>query len=127
MNTLVDLIVKSLNHFGSELSFNEDSFVDEENGIDLSRFSYVDTMVTVVDSFNFFNDFGSADQLVDRQLTDIEDDFRTIVNLLTDQIEFADVVIDRRTGSDGTVTVDFKTIEKKTSKITEKQENERFS
>jgi len=69
------------------------SFIDEENGIDLSRFSYVDTMVTVVDSFNFFNDFGSADQLVDRQLTDIEDDFRTIVNLLTDQIEFANVIV----------------------------------
>ena len=69
------------------------SFVDEENGIDLSRFSYVDTMVTVVDAFNFFNDFGSADKLVDRKLTDIEDDFRTIVNLLTDQIEFANVII----------------------------------
>ena len=69
------------------------SFIDEENGIDLSRFSYVDTMVTVVDAFNFFNDFGSAEQLVDRQLTDIEDDFRTIVNLLTDQIEFANVII----------------------------------
>ena len=69
------------------------SFVDEENGIDLSRFSYVDTMVTVVDAFNFFNDFGSADKLVDRQLTDIKDDFRTIVNLLTDQIEFANVII----------------------------------
>jgi len=32
------------------------SFVDEENGIDLSRFSYVDTMVTVVDEFNFFKE-----------------------------------------------------------------------
>ena len=35
------------------------SFVDEENNIDLSAFSYVDTMVTVVDCFNFFNDFGT--------------------------------------------------------------------
>ena len=35
------------------------SFVDEDNGIDLSAFSYVDTMVTVVDAANFFNDFGS--------------------------------------------------------------------
>ena len=33
------------------------SFVDENNEIDLSRFSYIDTMVTVVDAFNFFNDF----------------------------------------------------------------------
>lgn len=69
------------------------SFVDEDNGIDLSRFSYVDTMVTVVDAFNFFKDFGSPETLMDRELTDIEDDFRTIVNLLTDQIEFANVII----------------------------------
>jgi G3E family GTPase len=73
------------------------SFVDEENGIDLSRFSYVDTMVTVVDAFNFFNDFGSPEQLKDRELTDIEGDHRTIVNLLTDQIEFADVIVLNKT------------------------------
>ncbi len=69
------------------------SFVDEENDIDLSRYSYVDTMVTVVDAFNFFRDFGSPETLMDRQMTDIEGDYRTIVNLLTDQIEFANVVI----------------------------------
>jgi G3E family GTPase len=69
------------------------SFVDEENGIDLSRFSYIDTMVTVVDAFNFFKDFGSPETLMDRDLTDIDGDYRTIVNLLTDQIEFANVII----------------------------------
>ena len=69
------------------------SFIDEENNIDLSKFSYVDTMVTVVDSFNFFNDFGSPETLMDRKMTDIEGDYRTIVNLLTDQVEFANVII----------------------------------
>ncbi len=73
------------------------SFVDEENGIDLSRFSYVDCMVTVVDAFNFFKDFGSPDLLMDRKLTDMEGDYRTIVNLLTDQIEFANVIILNKT------------------------------
>ncbi len=73
------------------------SFIDEENGIDLSKFSYVDTMVTVVDAFNFFKDFGSPETLMDRDLTDIEGDFRTIVNLLTDQIEFANVIILNKT------------------------------
>ena len=73
------------------------SFIDEENGIDLSRFSYIDTMVTVVDSLNFFKDFGSSDMLLDRDLTDIEGDYRTIVNLLTDQIEFANVIILNKT------------------------------
>lgn len=69
------------------------SFQDEENNIDLSRFSYVDTMVTVVDAFNFFKDFGSSELLLDRELTDIDGDHRSIVNLLTDQIEFADVIL----------------------------------
>jgi len=54
------------------------SFVDEENGIDLSRFSYIDTMVTVVDAFNFFKDFGSPETLMDKELTDMEGDHRTL-------------------------------------------------
>ena len=73
------------------------SFVDDEKGIDLSKFSYIDTMVTVVDCFNFFNDFGTNEFLVDRKLTDLEGDYRTIVNLLTDQIEFANVIILNKT------------------------------
>lgn len=73
------------------------SFVDEANGIDLSRFSYVDTMVTVVDAFNFFKDFGSPETLTDRELTDMEGDHRTIVNLLTDQVEFANVIVLNKT------------------------------
>lgn len=73
------------------------SFVDEDNGIDLSRFSYIDTMVTVVDAFNFFNDFGSPETLMDRTLTNIDGDVRNIVDLLTDQIEFANVIILNKT------------------------------
>lgn len=73
------------------------SFISEEGDIDLSKFSYVDTMVTVVDCFNFFKDFGTNELLVDRELTDMEGDFRTIVNLLTDQIEFANVIILNKT------------------------------
>ncbi len=73
------------------------SFVDEANGIDLSKFSYIDTMVTVVDCFNFLKDFGSSERLVDRALTDMEGDVRTIVNLLTDQVEFANVIILNKT------------------------------
>lgn len=69
------------------------SFEGEDGTIDLSRFSYVDTMVTVVDAFNFIKDFSSPDYLTTRALTDIEGDDRTIVNLLTDQVEFANVII----------------------------------
>lgn len=73
------------------------SFIDEENGIDLSQFSYIDTMVTVIDCFNFFNDFGTNELLKDRNLSNMEGDYRTIVNLLTDQIEFANVIILNKT------------------------------
>ena len=69
------------------------SFESEDGTIDLSKFSYVDTMVTVVDSYNFLKDFSSPEYLTDRDLTDIDGDDRTIVNLLTDQVEFANVIL----------------------------------
>ena len=69
------------------------SFESEDGTIDLSKFSYVDTMVTVVDSFNFMKDFSSPEYLTDRNLSNIDGDSRTIVNLLTDQIEFANVIL----------------------------------
>lgn len=69
------------------------SFVDEENGIDLSKWAEIDCMVTVVDAFNFSKDFGSLDTIISRDLNDDQSDTRTIVNLLTEQIEFADVII----------------------------------
>lgn len=73
------------------------TFVNEEENIDLSRFSYIDTMVTVVDAFNFFRDFGSAKTLKERKASDIENDDRTIVNLLVDQVEFANVIVLNKT------------------------------
>ena len=69
------------------------TFESEDGKMDLSQFSFVDTMVTVVDAFNFLKDFSSSDYLTTRALTNIEGDDRTIVNLLTDQIEFANVII----------------------------------
>ncbi|EDM35295.1 cobalamin synthesis protein, P47K [Pedobacter sp. BAL39] len=73
------------------------SYVDEQMGIDLSRFSRLDTMVTVVDCFNFKNDFGTNELLRDRDWVDDAADRRTIVNLLTDQIEFANVILLNKT------------------------------
>lgn len=69
------------------------SFATGDELYDLTQFSQLDTMVTVVDAFNFFNDFGSADTILDRQMTDDQEDARSIVNLLTDQVEFANVII----------------------------------
>ena len=65
----------------------------DEKGFSLSDVARIDTMVTVVDAVNLLRDFASADSLEDRGETAGDDDTRTIVDLLTDQIEFADVVI----------------------------------
>jgi G3E family GTPase len=73
------------------------SFVDEENGIDLSRFSQLDTMVTVVDGFNFGKQFGSSETVHSQLLNEDPEDQRSIVNLLTDQIEFANVILLNKT------------------------------
>jgi G3E family GTPase len=73
------------------------SFISEESGVDLSRFAYVDTMVTVVDARNFIDDFSSADSILDRQLTDDPNDRRPVVNLLTEQVEFANVILLNKT------------------------------
>jgi G3E family GTPase len=73
------------------------SFTDQENGIDLSRWAAIDCMVTVVDALNFGKDFGSMDTVISRKMNDDQTDTRTIVNLLTDQIEFADVIILNKT------------------------------
>lgn len=63
----------------------------------LSDITRLDTMVTVVDAFNFFKDFGSADTVLTRGMTDDHEDKRSIVNLLTDQVEFANIIILNKT------------------------------
>jgi len=73
------------------------TYQDENNNIDLSKISTLDTLVTVVDAYNFIRDYSSVQTLQDRFLTDMKDDHRTIVNLLTDQIEFANVIILNKT------------------------------
>ncbi|ETX11955.1 cobalamin synthesis protein CobW, partial [Roseivivax halodurans JCM 10272] len=65
----------------------------DEGGDSLSDVARLDTMVTVVDAVNLLNDFGSHDFLRDRGEIMGEADERTLVHLLTDQIEFADVMV----------------------------------
>ncbi|MEM7721502.1 MAG: GTP-binding protein [Pseudomonadota bacterium] len=73
----------------------------DEDGESLSDVARLDTMVTVVDAVNLLNDYSSHDFLRDRGETMGEEDERTLVHLLTDQIEFADVVILNKTADAG--------------------------
>ncbi|WP_171136676.1 GTP-binding protein [Ruegeria sp. HKCCC1038] len=65
----------------------------DELGESLSDVSRLDTMVTVVDAVNLLQDYSSHDFLKDRGETMGDEDNRTLVDLLVEQIEFADVVI----------------------------------
>ncbi|MGV6875170.1 zinc metallochaperone GTPase ZigA [Pseudochelatococcus sp. B33] len=65
----------------------------DENGDSLSDIARLDTMVTVVDAASLLRDYGSNDFLRDRGESNGEADARTIVDLLVEQIEFADVIV----------------------------------
>ncbi|HWO98752.1 MAG TPA: GTP-binding protein [Bacillus sp. (in: firmicutes)] len=69
------------------------TYVDENLGIDLSAFCRLDTMVTVVDANRFWHDFASGESLLDRKEATDETDTREVVDLLIDQIEFANVIL----------------------------------
>lgn len=69
------------------------SYIDEEQGIDLSQYCTLDTMVTVVDAYRFWHDFSSGESLLSRKQAVDESDTREVVDLLIDQIEFCDVLI----------------------------------
>ncbi|WP_010275255.1 GTP-binding protein [Paenibacillus senegalensis] len=69
------------------------TYVDEEQGIDLSKLTRLDCMVTVVDAYHFWQDYNSRELLKDRNQEAGEGDTRGIVHLLTDQVEFCDVLI----------------------------------
>ncbi|KAL3480947.1 CobW/HypB/UreG, nucleotide-binding domain-containing protein [Aspergillus californicus] len=99
--------------FTSEFSMamlEADEGMDAEQGVDedskkildeiakmggLHTIAKLDTTVTVIDAFNLFSNFDTAEFLSDRYGRDeiIPEDERTISDLMVDQIEFADVLI----------------------------------
>ena len=65
----------------------------DEAGRSLSDVALLDTMVTVVDAASLLRDYASGDLLRDRGESLGENDERTLIDLIVDQIEFADVVV----------------------------------
>lgn len=68
------------------------TFTDAAGGT-LSEIAQLDTMVTVVDASRFHEEFSTLDELRDRGWSVDAKDERSIVDLLIDQIEFANVII----------------------------------
>jgi len=72
------------------------TFADEQ-GESLSALARLDTLVTVVDARNFLDDYCSRDELRDRGVGVDENDARDLVQLLVDQVEFANVLVINKT------------------------------
>lgn len=70
---------------------------EDEDGISLSDVARLDTMVTVVDAANFFDDYDEAKLLQEKGESLGEEDERSVADLLVDQIEFADVILISKT------------------------------
>ncbi|WP_087690107.1 GTP-binding protein [Pandoraea sp. PE-S2R-1] len=65
----------------------------DEAGKSLADVARLDTMVTVVDALHVLEDFHGLDTLAQRGEVAGEEDERRLAELLTEQIEFADVVV----------------------------------
>ena len=66
---------------------------DAETGERLADFARLDTAVTVVDAHNWLREYESPATLRDRGLHAFKADSRGVVDLLVDQVEFADVIV----------------------------------
>lgn len=67
--------------------------VRDEDGNSLSDVAKLDTLVTVVDAASILHDFSSSELLRDRGESLGAQDERAVVDLITDQIEFANVIV----------------------------------
>ena len=79
---------------------DRDSEDDRENEINpeddlpvLKDVARLDNCVTVIDACNFDATFNTGDFLSDRFEVDNPDDDRTVVHLMIDQIEFANIIV----------------------------------
>jgi G3E family GTPase len=69
----------------------------DENGVSLGDVSKLDTLVTVVDASEFWNIYGQGKTLKDLKQELGEEDERTLADLITDQIEFCNVILLNKT------------------------------
>ncbi|MBM3382741.1 MAG: GTP-binding protein [Betaproteobacteria bacterium] len=68
------------------------TFTDDA-GQSLSEFAQLDTLVTVVDALNFKRQFQEGQLLTEAGQALNDEDDRNLSDLLTDQVEFADVIV----------------------------------
>jgi ribosomal protein S18 len=88
-----DAIVIESTGVGEPLPIAETfTFVDSD-GVSLGDVARLDTIVTVVDALNFGADWDDAKAVHERDASASPEDERTVVDLLVEQVEFADVLV----------------------------------
>jgi G3E family GTPase len=65
----------------------------DELGTSLEHVARLDTMLTVVDASRFLEHFEVLEELAELGVARDDEDDRTVVDLLVDQVEFADVIV----------------------------------
>ena len=73
------------------------SFPTPDGELSLMDISHLDTMVTVVDANSWLDDFREGERLKELGMAISDDDYRTISDLLIDQVEFANVILLNKT------------------------------
>ena len=97
-----DYLVIESSGISEPLPVAETFTFQDSSGESLSKIARLDTMVTVVDGFNFVRDFHIRDTqgnlvgintLKELGMGASDDDERSVIHLITDQIEFANVIL----------------------------------
>ncbi|WP_250435363.1 MULTISPECIES: GTP-binding protein [unclassified Caballeronia] len=91
-----DAIVVETSGIAEPMTIAEHLAFGDDDDATLAGHAHLDTFVTVIDAASFLRDYASADSLAERGLSpeghDDEDD-RTVVETLIEQIEFCDVIV----------------------------------
>lgn len=78
---------------GEPMPVAETFTFEDDSGQSLSDLARLDTMITIVDASTFLDECDGIDELAERGIGLSDDDDRSIVDLLIDQVEFADTII----------------------------------
>ncbi|MDR5794419.1 GTP-binding protein [Caballeronia sp. LZ008] len=91
-----DAIVVETSGIAEPMTIAEHLAFGDDDDATLAGHAHLDTFVTVINAASFLRDYASADSLAERGLSpeghDDEDD-RTVVETLIEQIEFCDVIV----------------------------------
>ena len=91
-----DAILVETSGIADPMTIAEHLAFGDDDDATLAGRAHLDTFVTVIDAASFMRDYASSDSLAERGLhqpDDDEDDSKTVVETLVEQIEFCDVIV----------------------------------